>query len=236
VFAAGGYGFLDFSDSTFTDITQRNAVVGIEHSLNGVDSLGVNYGFTQLQFSRGGSVVKTHSVRLAYGRRLTNRMAMQIDAGPQIAMFDDPLFGPTQRLYWTASGSLQYRRGRSALGLSYRHDLGGGSGVLAGSKADTVTASWRRRLTPRWDFGLNVGYGHHQSVQTFSGSAARPSFDTYIAGMRMSHKLASDRSLYFGYHASHQAGSVGCGGSCGFPLRHSVEVGFSWHPRQHRID
>ncbi|MGH9555217.1 MAG: hypothetical protein ACRD2Y_05285, partial [Terriglobales bacterium] len=40
VFAAGGYGFLNFSNSTFTDVTQRNAVVGIEHSLNGVDSLG----------------------------------------------------------------------------------------------------------------------------------------------------------------------------------------------------
>jgi hypothetical protein len=236
VFAAGGYGFLNFSDSNFTDFTQRNGVVGVERSLNGRDSLGVNYGFTQFQFSRGGSVVKTHTVRLAYGRRLTNRMAMQIDGGPQIGMFNDPVLGPTQRLFWTVSGLLQYRWGRSTLGFSYRHDLNGGSGVLAGAESDIATLSWQRRLTPRWDLGVSAGYTRSKGLQTFSGSVAHPSFETEFAGVRMTRKLASDRNLHIGYHASHQAGSVGCGSSCGFPLRHSFEVGFSWSPRPHRID
>lgn len=236
VFATGGYGFLNFSDPNFNNFTQRNAVVGFERSLNGADSLGVNYGFTQYQFSRGGSVIKTHSFRLAYGRRLTNRMAMEVAGGPQIGMFNDPLLGPTQKLFWTLHGSMQYRRGRSDLGLAYRHDLEGGSGVLAGSRSDTVTLTWQRRVTVRWDLGVNLGYTRSESLQTFSSPLPTRSFETQFAGLRMSRKLASDRSLYFGYGASHQSGSTGCGSSCGFPLRHSLEVGFSWNPRPHRIE
>ncbi len=236
VFAAGGYGFLNFSDDNFSDFSQRNGVFGIERRLNGADTLGVNYGFTQLQFSRGGNVIKTHTVRLAYGRRLTSRMALQVDGGPQISVFTDPVLGPTQRLFWTASGSLLYRQGRSTLGFTYRHDLSGGSGVLAGAESDLAGISWQRRMTPRWDLAVNMGYGRSRGLQSFSGSPIRPSFETQFGGVRMTRRLASDRNLYFGYYASHQTGSVGCGSSCGFPLRHSVEVGISWNSRPYRID
>jgi hypothetical protein len=236
VFATGGYGFMNFSSPDFTNFTQRTGVVGFEHSLTGADSLGINYGFTQYQFASGGSVVKTHTVRLAYGRRITNRLALQLDGGPQIGQFNDPLFGPTQRLYWTASGALQYRRGRSTYGASYRHDLNGGSGVLAGAEGDQATLSWQRRMSVRWDVGLSVGYGRSRGLQTFSGSVPHPSFETQFAGLRLTRKLASDRSVHFGYYASHQTGSVGCGSACGFPLRHSIELGFTWNPRPLRID
>ncbi len=236
VFVTGGYGFLNFSDSNFTDFTQRNGVVGFEHRLNGTDSLGVNYGFTQYQFSRGGSVIKSHAFRVAYGRRITNRMALELAGGPEIGSFNDPVLGPTQRLFWTLNGAVQYRRGRSTLGLTYRHSLEGGSGVLAGAQGDTIGLSWEQRLTPRWDLGTNVGYSRNRALQTFSGSVAKPSFNTQFAGVRLSRKLSSSRNLYFGYSASHQSASAGCGASCGVPLGHSVEVGFSWNSRPYRID
>jgi hypothetical protein len=236
VFATGAYGFLNFSDANFTDFTQRNAVAGFDHRLNGADTLGVNYGFTQFQFSRGGSVIKTHTVQVAYGRRITNRLAMEVSGGPQIGSFNDPVLGPTQRLFWTLNSSLQYRRGHSTVGFAYRHALDGGSGVLAGAQSDSLSLSWQRRINPLWDLGTSVTYNRSKGLQTFTGSVPHPSFDGQSVGLRVSRKLGSDRSLYLGYNASHQRGEVGCGSSCGFALRHSISMGFSWNPREHRID
>jgi hypothetical protein len=108
--------------------------------------------------------------------------------------------------------------------------------VLAGAEGDQATLSWQRRMSVRWDVGLSVGYGRSRGLQTFSGSVPHPSFETQFAGLRLTRKLASDRSVHFGYYASHQTGSVGCGSACGFPLRHSIELGFTWNPRPLRID
>ncbi len=233
VFATGGYGFLNFSDPAFTDFTQKNAILGFERQISAADSLGVNYGFGRFVFSQGSGRINNHTVRLAYGRRITSRMAMELAGGPQISLFNDPILGPTQRLYWTASGSLVYTLGRSRFGVSYRRELNGGSGVLAGAQGDSVTGSWNRRLTSRWDMDLNLGYSRNKGLRGFTTSALRPTFDTEYGSIRMNRKLASDRSLYFGYYATHQT-SAGAQG--GFPLRHAVEVGFSWNPRPHRID
>ncbi len=237
VFVVGSFGLMQLSDPHFTDFTQRHALAGFEHSLNGTDSLGVTYGFTQFRFEGGGSLVKTHALRGTYGRRITNRMAMEVAVGPEVGQFTDPLLGPSQRLYWNLSGSLQYRRGRSSLGLSYRRTLDGGSGVLAGAQSDTIAAYWQRRITPRWDLNADGGYSRSRALRAFSGPLVNSSFQGHYAGLRMTRKMASDRNLYFGYSLSHQVASAGlCATDCGSSLRHSIEVGFNWNPRPHRID
>ncbi|MGH9509329.1 MAG: hypothetical protein ACRD2M_05290, partial [Terriglobales bacterium] len=217
VFATAGYGFLNFSDPTFTDFTQKNALVGFERQITSSDSLGVNYGFSQFVFSKGGGRINNHTVRLAYGRRITSRMALEVSGGPQISQFADPLLGPTQRLYWTVDGSLAYTLGRSRLGFSYRHALNGGSGVLAGAQGDSINASWNRRLTPRWNMDVNLGYSRSTGLRGFTTSVVRASYDTEYGSIRMSRKLASDRSVYFGYYVTHQTSTVAQGG---FPLHH----------------
>jgi hypothetical protein len=232
VFAAAGYGFLNFSGSAMTDFNQRNALVGFERQLNNTDSVGVRYGFSQFRFSNGASNVNNHYVHLAYGRRITSRIALEVSGGPELSFFRDPILGPTRGLYWSLGTSLSYRWGRSDLGLSYRHALNGGGGVLAGSEGDSVNLTWNRGLTRRWDMGMNLGYFRNRSIRTFSLSAPATSYDTQYASFGLSRKLSAGRAVYISYAATHQSSR----GGQGFPLQHAVEVGFSWNPRPHRID
>ncbi|MCI0353862.1 MAG: hypothetical protein L0099_02310 [Acidobacteria bacterium] len=232
VFATAGYGFLRFTSSRLSDFDQRNVLLGIDRRLTSSDSIGVSYGFGQFHFSRGGSNINTHTLRGAYGRRLTSRMALEVSGGPQISFFRDPLLGPRQRLFWTAHGGLHYNWGSSQLGLSYQHDLNGGSGVLAGSQGDSVYLSWTRPVRRSWNMNLGFGYSRNQGIRAFTTSALRPTFDTTYASVMLSRRLGSDRSLYVSYNANHQLDR----GGNGFPLHHALEVGLSWNPRSHRID
>ncbi|MGH9577127.1 MAG: hypothetical protein ACRD3R_06790, partial [Terriglobales bacterium] len=128
--------------------------------------------------------------------------------------------------------SLAYRWGRSDLGMSYRHALNGGSGVLSGSQGDSVNFTWGRGLTRHWDMGVNFGYFRNRSLRSSSSSKPATTYDTQYASLGLSRKLSAGRNVYARYAATHQSSR----GGQGFALQHAVEVGFSWDPRPHPID
>src|SRR5712692_4183284 len=145
--ATGAYGILHFSGASF--LNSNNAVfrTGYNHNFTARDSMALVYGFSRFRF--GGSLqnIDDHSVQLAYGRRITGRLALQLSAGPEIQRVSNPVSGSGRQFTWTAQSGLTYQFRRSYLAVSYATYLAGGSGVLNGTQSHQVQMTVGRQLS-----------------------------------------------------------------------------------------
>ncbi len=239
LFVAGGYGMLRFSDPQFTDANQSNLIAGFERDLNGRNTLGVMYGLGRFRFPGQPNGINNHTVRLEFGRRLTNRMAVRIAGGPVFSMYADPLAGDSQRIFWSLNSHLKYRIARMDLGVAYDHDLTGGSGVLAGAESDIIRLTLDRQISRQWSLGVSGGYARNRGLQAFTTGPAQRIYNSEFGSVRMTRNLGREKSAFFTYSLSHQTSNlIGCSlPSCeNVGLRHTFEVGLAWHPRPLRID
>lgn len=239
MFVAGSYGMLRFEDSDLTDSNQAQGMLGYERQLSPRNSLGVSYGFTRFTFSNNIPSIKNHTVYATFGRSLTNRMAVRVSGGPQFSMFRDLVTGEQTKVFWSMENTLLYRLSRTNFGLTYYRGLTGGSGALAGSRADLVQLSMSRRLSRVWAMSVNGGYAHNSGIRNFTLASTRASYDSQFGSVTFHRQLGRYRSLAFGYTMSHQNfATPDCTASeCqGSSLRHAFHVGFEWDPRPLRLD
>src|SRR5580704_760883 len=84
---SGGYSELHFFDQDLLNSTEIYAQAGYNYLLTKTDTIGVSYVYNGFRYSNFGQSIDTHSALLSYGRRITGRMAFQIAAGPEYAIF-----------------------------------------------------------------------------------------------------------------------------------------------------
>jgi hypothetical protein len=236
----GAYGMLHFLDSGFVDSNNYRFSTGYNYKLNAADTIGVFYAVNLMRFSGVTQSANFHNVQLAYGRRLTGRLAMRISGGPQFGQFTNPVAGSTSRISWTAQSSLLYNLRNTTLGLNYSHSASSGSGVLVGSDADRVDGTIGRQLTRMWNGGLVFGYAHNKSIQQLNTSAFSRNVNTWHAGFNLQRPLSRQANLTFTYNLTGQSANnpTGCVGlACGrLPLRHQFALGISWGFGPYLID
>ncbi|HXJ17812.1 MAG TPA: hypothetical protein VNM68_11540, partial [Candidatus Polarisedimenticolia bacterium] len=165
---SGGYTLLHYFDSALLDYGDVVARGGYNYEISQRNTIAVLYNFSGLRYSNFGQSIDDHSVQISFARRITGRLAFQVAAGPQLALFRVPIpsgsgssSGGTidsTQIYWFLSTALQYQERRVGLGLAYTHQVTGGSGVLAGSVGDTVTGSVTRQMSRTFSSGITAGY------------------------------------------------------------------------------
>lgn len=230
---AGSYGLMRFVDVGNIDNDDIIGNMGFNYSLTKKDTLGVLYRFTRYEYRGIAQRIDDHAVNLAYGRKVTGRLALQLFGGPDITIFKNPIASETTRVSGSGGATLNYALPHGGLSLNYNHGIGGGSGVLVGANTDQVSGSMNRALGRVWRGSINFGYAKNRSVgQTQAQNSLR--FDSYFAGAGLERPLGRDATFSLGYTAYIQGTTqtVCTPGACGTsPAQHQISLGFNWHTR-----
>jgi hypothetical protein len=230
--ATASYGMLRFLDSGFINSNNYQFSGGYNYKLNAADTIGVSYSVSMMRFSGINRSANFHRIQLAYGRRLTGRLAMRISGGPQIGSFTNPVVGSGNRTSWDLRSSLIYNLRNSTLGLSYSHSTSSGSGVLVGADSDRIEGSINRQLTRMWNGGLVFGFAHNSSIRQLNTTLLDRTVNTWHTGFHLQRPLSRKANLTFTYNLTGQRANnpTGCTGlACGrLPLRHQIVLGISW--------
>src|SRR6267154_2350600 len=132
------------------------ALPGVGGSLGPI-STGLGGGFDQ--------AVGDQSFQLAYGRKITGRLGLQISGGPEITHLRVPQPGSSaQTVAGTANISLTYVIPSGSISGSYYHGVTAGSGVFLGATTDQLNGAFTRRISRLWTININGGYARHRSI------------------------------------------------------------------------
>ena len=244
---SGGYTLLHYFDSALLDYGDVVARGGYNYEISQRNTIAVLYNFSGLRYSNFGQSIDDHSVQISFARRITGRLAFQVAAGPQLALFRVPIpsgsgssSGGTidsTQIYWFLSTALQYQERRVGLGLAYTHQVTGGSGVLAGSVGDTVTGSVTRQMSRTFSSGITAGYARNNGVSTASPPSSQ-TYNNWFAGASLTHPWGRSLGLTLSYQMQYQDSDTAfcIRTTCGTRLlRHLISVGLGWHQRPLRF-
>jgi hypothetical protein len=233
VTVAGSYGLLRFIEPGNINSNDTIFSAGYDYSLSKKDTIGLLYRFSDYRYLSDPQSIQDHVVQVAYGRKVTGRLALQLFAGPEITKFRLQIAGFSDRVSVAAGANLTYAFSRSHVSVSYNHGVSGGSGVFAGSDADTMQGSVDRQLSRLWHGNISTGYSRNAGLASGSIAPVSPTFHSWFAGSGLSRPLGRTANVSVAYTAYLQNTSqAGCtAGACSTDLQHQVSVSFQWHTR-----
>jgi hypothetical protein len=175
---------------------------------------------------------------VAYGRRITGRLALQLSAGPEISRSTLAAGGNSTVVSWNLLSSLRYQLRPFDLDVSYNHYTTSGAGILYGASSDNLLATANRRLTREWTGSLIAGYSRNNAYQQLTVPVTIPSgFRSLFGGVTANRSLGRYASLLFNYSIQRQYNGSCAGGACAPTfLRHVFGVGVSWNFRPIGLD
>lgn len=225
---SGSYGVLRFKEGEFFDSNQYTGGIGLSHQLTGHDSVSFNYTFSRNQFDFLGQSFETHSPEFRYGRRITGRLGLELWGGPQFNFFDN---GPStvRSVHGSGGGNLRYRTRRTDYWLGYHRGVRGGSGVLLGSVADTLTGGVGRDFGRNWSANLTGGYSRNTGLVTDA------KFNSASGGVFVRRSLGRYMGFGLNYALQRQTGTC-VTASCLAYTRQVVGVSFDWHLKPIRLE
>ena len=238
--AAGSYAVLHFMDTGFVNSRDAMFHTGYNYGLSSKDTVAFIYGFSHTMFDGVNGAQDTHLAHVAYGRRITGRLAFQVSAGPQIIQLNELGLGSTRQVTWSLFSSLTYRLRRTEFGLSYLHGVTAGSGVFFGAESHYFNGSVNREFSRSWTGNWNFGYSRNGVLQnTISSGSPLNKINAWYTGAVVSRRIGRHTRMLFTYSLLRQNGNTAIctAGSCGnILLRHTFGVGFDWHPRPIEVD
>lgn len=235
-----GYSLLDYFSNSLLNSNDTILQAGYNHQIRRNDTVALLYRFSAYRFPGNSQSINDNVLQLNYSKRVTGRLAFQVGAGPEYTLFNTPILtsgstsSQTSQLLWSLSSSLTYGLKRGTLALSYSHGVSGGSGILVGSIANTVTGTLGRKLTRTFDFGINSGYARNTALGIPGFGIAAQSYDYWFAGANIRHPWSRTLSLFASYQLQYQTSNVGfcLGATCGTSfVGHLISVGVNWRSR-----
>jgi hypothetical protein len=243
---AGGYAILHEFESTTLDFNNVIGQAGLSYQISRKDSIAVLYRYDDYRFPNANLTLQGHIAELSYARRITGKVAFQIGAGPEYAIFNVPVTtetgtGSTTGIYWVGDAALTYDLRRTSLTLGYDHGLAGGSGVLSGSVADTVAGTISSQISRTFHGNVTVGYARNAplTIEPTTSTTAAPTFEYYFGSAGISRPFGRNVTMSLGYLAQYQNTNTSyCVGTvCGTTiLRQQVSFGLNLHPRPIAIE
>ncbi|MFZ0786209.1 MAG: hypothetical protein WA369_05175 [Candidatus Acidiferrales bacterium] len=245
----GGYSLVQYSTGGFVNSTEANFQGGYNYLLTRKDTVAVLYTYSAVRYGNVDQSIDLHTIQGSYARRITGRLAFQVQAGPQFGLFRTPISSgsgstvggatasSSTQFLWSLSSNMQYQLRRTLLALSYNHSVSAGAGVLAGSVANVVSGSVTRQMSQTFSSGLTAGYSRNNGLTTESAGSTTPTNQTYdywFVGANFSRPLGRTLGLTFSYQLEYQSSDASfcIGPTCGTSvIRNLISVGLGWHER-----
>jgi hypothetical protein len=232
---AGAFSILRFSEA---GVIESNTVVlsaGYNYQVSKNDILGVLYRFDGYEFLDSPQALRDHTILMAYGKKITGRLALQLSGGPQITNYRVPPGTDTKTQYISGTGSagLSYAFEAGSISLGYSHLINSGSGLLYGARSDQLTGNGTRKLSRVWSGNLTLGYTRNSNIAGTAGPQNQAYSALYV-GAGLQRPFGRTTSFTMSYTANIETpGNSGCGGtSCDTNYTtHAINIGLSWRTR-----
>jgi hypothetical protein len=237
--ASGSYGLLNFTQSGNVNTDDWIGNVGYNYLLTAKDTIGVVYRFTAYHYEGQPQALGDTVVSLAYGRKITRRMALQLFGGPDRTTFRVPVGTSTSRISGSASASLKYAFQRGDLSVNYVHGLGGGSGVLTGAEMDELTFGASHRIGRVWTVNGTFGFADNRTLSGSNSTIPTTSFKSWYLGGGVSRPFTKAVDFSLAYTASINQPSIsGCTtANCNASTtQNTITVFVQWHARPFVIE
>jgi hypothetical protein len=228
---AASYGLLHFTVPGFQNSEMLDVQAGYDYLLDPWDSIAILASYGKIDYTGTGKYTTDYVGALAYGRKVTGRLAFQAAVGPQEIQMTVPGGGVGNFHLWfvSANSSLTYKRRRGGVAFSFVRGLTGGSGLFLGATSDTATASGQYQLSRHWSGSINGGYSLNYSLVPAGGTSVQ--FNNWFAGANLGRQIGSHVAINFNYGALEQNNPTGCTvATCGGTgLQQSVGMSLNWH-------
>ena len=229
---SGSYGLLHFANAGFVSSNMVSAQAGYDYLLDPRNSIAILGGYGKIDYPGTGESTTDYTASLAYGRKITGRLAFQAAGGPQeIQAAGAGVFGSFRQLSFSINSALTYQWRRSGLSFSYMHGLTAGSGVFLGATSDTFSASGYYRFTRFWTGSVNGGYAFNRSLAPAGGATSN--FENWFIGANIGRQVGRHLQVNFNYGLQEQTNPSVCPvSSCGAPgYQHTFGMTVNWHLR-----
>ncbi len=231
---AGSYGVLHFTTPGFLDSHMVTAQAGYDYMIDPADSIGLfgGYGKTDYTGNALSNTTTNYLAGLAFGRKITGRLAFQVGGGPEQIRSSYAAGGGFQIWYAAVNSALTYARRRDGLSLTFLRGLTSGSGVFAGAESYVATLEAHRQFTRYWTGSVTGGYAINNSLAPARSPTFR--FDNWFAGASIGRQLGHHFQISLNYGAQRQNSPASCPvTSCGISgLQHTFGMTVSGHLRR----
>jgi hypothetical protein len=240
----GSYGLLHFTTAGYFNSTMVDGQAGYDYLLDPSNSIAILASYGKINYTgtgisstgtstiRTGNFVEDYVGALAYGRKITGRLAFQVAAGPQEILFTGAGgAGNFHLLFVSVNSALTYERRRGGVSFSYGRGLTGGSGVFLGATSNTFSASTHYQFTRYWTGSVNAGYAMNNSLPL---AGAKPTqFDNWFVGGNIGRRVGPHAQINFNYGATRQNSPATClVANCGGTgLQQTFGLSVNWHLR-----
>jgi hypothetical protein len=241
----GGYQLLDSVDDPQLNYGDVIFSAGYNYQLSRQNTIGLSYQYSDINYSNITQSIKNNIISVAYGRRITGKLALQASGGPDIALIRMPLTLPPgtagaeaasttgymTQVYASINAAVQYQLKRVSTSAAYNHGVTAGSGVLAGAITDSFTGTVGRQVARTLSVSWNVGYSRNRGIQIAGTTTANQTFDYWFTGANLSHPLGRTMNVFLNYQLQYQntGASVCTGPGCSGSLtRNQITFGFGW--------
>jgi hypothetical protein len=232
---SGSYGLLHFTVPGYVNSSMIDAQAGYDYLLDPANSVAILGSYGRIDYTGTGNTTTDYVGALAYGRKITGRLAFQVAAGPQEIHSAGPAAGGGFTLVFASVNSaLKYELRRSGISLTFARGLTSGSGILLGAKSNTFTGSGHMQLTRSWVGTVNAGYAMNNSLA--AAGAATIQFDNWFVGANLGRRIGPHVQISANYGVQRQNAPatcpVGSSANCGTTgLQQTVGLSVNWHLR-----
>jgi hypothetical protein len=243
----GGYQLLDSVDDPQLNYGDVIFSAGYNYQLSRQNTVGLSYQYSDINYRNITQSIKNNIISVAYGRRITGKLALQASGGPDIALIRMPLTLPPgtsggeavststaymTQVYASISAALQYQLKQASISAGYNHGVTPGSGVLAGAITDNFTGTVSRQVSRTFNVSGIAGYSRNRGIQIVGTTAPiNETFEYWFAGANVSHPLGRTMNVFLSYQLQYQntGASVCTGPGCAGSLtRNQIIFGFGW--------
>jgi hypothetical protein len=229
---AGSYGILHFNDAGYVSSHSINGQAGYDYLLTPKNSVAIIASYAKIDYTGTAISTEDYGAALAFGRKVTGRLAFQASAGAQQIHVAATANGNFQFWTWSVNSALTYERRRSGFSLALSRGLTGGSGVFFGATSYTVSGSAHHQFSRFWSGSVNSGYAFNRSLAPVGTPTT--SFNTVFAGANIGRQIGRHFVVGFNYGLQRQYNAVVCPvASCGVTgFQHTFGMTVDWHLRR----
>ena len=183
------------------DYDQYSGTAGVTHRINALTSAGGTYTYSQFTYPTVNVSFTTQTAQANYSRQWTRKISTALAGGPLITR--SSVFGARHSsISFGGNADLAYTGEVSSAAIMYSRGVRSGSGVVAGTVSDDVSAHYMRKLSRLSSVNSLVSYTRNNSLAVLNTTPF--SISTVVASVQGTRAFARYFSAYADYNIQKQ--------------------------------